>query len=150
DRVAADFCVDDEGDAARCRRTDEDEPVFVRRGFATEVDAVRVLEAGRGFFETDAIFPAILSRFLRVPGEAHAFSVTRKCGLCHGFARPDSAHHVGRGASATPCDRVLSFRSTQRTGSTIALGGLDACEDRGTSRLDARDRVGLFAAGVLE
>src|SRR5690349_5130739 len=63
DRVTADLCVDDEEDAPRRRRADEDEPVFVRGRFVAEVDALRIFETGRGFFETDAMFPMVLSRF---------------------------------------------------------------------------------------
>src|SRR5262245_9352431 len=85
DCVAADLGVDDEEDAARRRRADEDEPVFVRRSFVAEIDAFRIFEARRCFFETDAMFTTILPRLLRVPGEAHAFSVTQKCGTRHRF-----------------------------------------------------------------
>lgn len=62
DRVATDFGVNDELDAARRGRTPEDEPVFVRGRIVPEVDAAGVFETGRGFFETDAMFAAMLYR----------------------------------------------------------------------------------------
>lgn len=115
DGVTADFRVDHEEDAARRGLADEDEAVFVRWSFVAEVDALRIFEAGRGFFETDAMFPTILSRFLRIPGEAHAFSVTRKFATCQPFrpAEPHlarligdrSLHHVQDVGHGTICGR---------------------------------------------